>query len=244
MKHFLAKWAAFCLIASATLVAFAAWPQGPRVTTEDRNGDGRPDVWRQYDDRGAPAEVGIDTNFDGRSDVQEYYEHGTLIRRESDRNFDDRVDLVEEFDAATHERVRSIVDLDYDGTADLLVLFQDGRPVFSKRISVLAAKPLPVNPTQTGNTFVHQPQLLRRRGDVDRLAPLSDPFRVDATIRGTNAASSGHDNVGLSTSGGLPASCIDAVNPVGPPARFVARDLQASALAHLSVQSPRGPPLS
>ena len=53
------------------------------------------------------------------------------MRRDSDRDFNDRVDLVQEFDPTTHEHVRTVVDVDSDGTADLLVLFQDGRPVFS-----------------------------------------------------------------------------------------------------------------
>jgi hypothetical protein len=240
MKHLLA-WcvAVLCVVASATVAAVATWPHAPDVRTEDRNGDGRPDVWRQYDDQGQPTEVGIDTNFDGRSDIQEYYEHGTLVRRESDRNFDDRVDLVEEFDTTTHEHIRSIVDVDYDGSADLLVLFQDGRPVFSKQVSSLT-----VNPRQTGNIVPQYSQLVRRRGDLDRLAPLTDPFRVDTSIGGTQQASSRPDSVGLSTSGGLPESCIHAVSPVAPSARFVARDVQAGALAHLSVPSPRGPPLS
>jgi hypothetical protein len=241
MKHLFASWVALCVLASAAAMALAAWPHHPRITTEDRNGDGRPDVWCRYDDQGEPAEVGIDTNFDGRSDVQEYYEHGTLVRRESDRNFDDRVDLVEEFDAATHERVRSIVDLDYDGTADLLVLFQDGRPVFSKR---LKSKPSGSILGHQPQLVAHQPQPVRRSGDVDRLAPLTDPFRVDRSISGTNVAPSSRDSVWLSASGGLPASCSDAVSPVRSSARFMAREVQASPLAYLSARSPRGPPLS
>jgi hypothetical protein len=148
---------------------------------------------------------------------------------------------VEEFDAATHERIRSIVDLDYDGTADLLVLFQDGRPVFSKRLT----------PKPSGNILAdqpqlvaHQPQPVRRSGDVDRLAPLADPFRVDRSISGTNVAPSGRGSVGLSTSGGLPVSSSDAISPVRSSARFMSREVHASSLAYLSARSPRGPPLS
>src|SRR5215468_10462336 len=78
------------------------------VRATDRNGDGRPDEWRRYDQTGRLAQISVDSNFDGRSDV-------------------------EEFDPTTHQHAESVVDIDYDGRADLLVLFRDGRPVFSKR---------------------------------------------------------------------------------------------------------------
>jgi hypothetical protein len=239
MKDLFARCVAvFCVVASATVGAVVTWPHAPHLRTEDRNGDGRPDVWRQYDDHGQPTEVGIDTNFDGRSDIEEFYEHGTLVRRESDRNFDDRVDLVEEFDAATHEHVRSIVDVDYDGRADLLILFRDGRPVFSKWVSSLT------NLTQAADGSAHQPRFVRPRGDLDRLAPLSDPFSADRSVSGTHPTPGCHDSVGLSTSGGLPEVCIDALSLVAQSAHLLARDVLAASLAHLSLRSPRGPPLS
>lgn len=103
-----------------------------RLRTADVNRDGHPDVWQYYDDSGALIRMVSDTNFDGRSDVEESYVNGHLVRRATDRNFDDRVDLVDEFDATTGEHVRSVVDADFDGTADLLVLFANGKPVFSK----------------------------------------------------------------------------------------------------------------
>src|SRR5579864_5757850 len=94
-----------CVSTTAVSSIFSGAP-GDRVRTEDRNGDGRPDVWRTYDRRGRLTEVAFDTNFDGRSDVLEYYDQGALVR--------------------------SIADVDYDGRADLLVLFRDGRTVYSK----------------------------------------------------------------------------------------------------------------
>src|SRR5476651_100432 len=119
------------LCAVACAAAVAVWLRSPAgsVRTEDQNGDGRPDIWRVYDRQGQLSEVTVDTNFDGRSDVHEYYERSALVRRESDRDFNGRVDLVEEFEPTTHEHVRSVVDVDFDGTADLLVLFQGGQPV-------------------------------------------------------------------------------------------------------------------
>src|SRR5580765_2076236 len=120
-----------CVVVCAAAASLSWWARGD-VRAEDQNHDGRPDVWRAYDRQGRLASVALDTNFDGRSDVQEYYERGALVRRESDRNFNDRVDLVQEFDATTREALRSVVDVDFDGTADLLVVFQGGQPVFSK----------------------------------------------------------------------------------------------------------------
>src|SRR5215470_11411101 len=120
-------------LAACLLAAFAAvWLPGGRAFTEDRNHDGRPDVWRSYNADGQLVSIALDTNFDGRSDINEFYDNGTLIRRELDRDFNSQVDLVQEFDPATRLIVRSISDIDADGVADVLLLFQDGRPVYSK----------------------------------------------------------------------------------------------------------------
>jgi len=227
-----------CAVACAAVAVAAFWPAGRFVRTDDRNGDGRPDVWRHYDAHGRPTEVDIDTNFDGRSDVQEYYDLGMLVRRDSDLNFNDQVDLVEDFDAATHEHIRSIVDLDDDGSADLLVLFQDRRPVFSKRVS-----DLPANLRHSSDISSRRSQVASRRDD-DRLAPLDDPFRGDTSIRQAHTASLFDGGVGLSTSGGLPTPCIDAVSPTIVSAPLVAGGLELLKLADLLSPSPRGPPLS
>src|SRR5882672_4543223 len=96
-----------CAVACSVAAAVSLWLPSGALRTQDKNGDGRPDV-------------------------HEYYQRGALVRRESDRNFNDRVDLVQEFDPATREHTRSVVDVDFDGRADLLVLFRDGQPVFSK----------------------------------------------------------------------------------------------------------------
>jgi hypothetical protein len=225
-------------VACAAVAVTMVWPAGRLVRTDDRNGDGRPDVWRHYDTHGQPTEVDIDTNFDGRSDVHEYYDHGVLVRRESDRNFNDQVDLVDEFDPTTHERIRSIVDLDYDGSADLLVLFQDGRPVLSKRVSAL-----PVNLRHTRDSSARRSPIEPRRDD-DRLAPLDDPFRGETAIRQARTTWPFDGGVGLSTSGGLPASPKRAVSPAILSARLVASDVDPRALTDLLSSCPRGPPLS
>src|SRR5215831_18265974 len=105
----------------STLAAVLAWGtltagSHHHVRPEDQNHDGRPDVWRVYDDRGQLQSAAFDTNFDGRSDVQEYYQRGRLVRREADRDFNDRVDLLQEFDSVTQESTRAVIDVDFDGT--------------------------------------------------------------------------------------------------------------------------------
>ena len=117
-----------CVVACATVAAVTLPPDARRVVVEDRNQDGLPDAWRHYDQSGRLTEVSLDSNFDGRSDIEEFYDaRGAILRRSSDRNFNGQMNLVEEFDPATHEHARSVVDIDYDGSADLLVLFRDGQ---------------------------------------------------------------------------------------------------------------------
>jgi hypothetical protein len=108
----------------------------PTVTTVDRNDDGRIDVWEYHDGPfGSVTKIVEDTNFDGRPDRFSYIIGGTL-RRESDTN--------------------------HDGTADLLILYRDGVPVYAKRASpgTLAANVR----SQHGNSLI-------------------DPFETETTVR-------------------------------------------------------------
>jgi hypothetical protein len=233
MKHVSTRCLAFlCVVACATVAAVEVWPAARHVRTEDHNGDGRPDVWRRYDNRWQLTEIDVDSNFDGRPDVEEYYERGILVRRESDRNFNGQADLVEEFDAETHARTRSVVDVDYDGTADLLVLFRDGRPIFSKRTGL---------PKRSGIATGSFPGI--DQGGTGHLARLMDPFESDTVVRAIHTASHADGWVGLSSSGGLPRSRV-GVSRLSPSARHIARDAQPFALTLLPRRSPRAPPVS
>src|ERR1700732_1973871 len=115
MKHRSYRPLAVKLCALACVAAaISLWPFGRDVRTDDdKNRDGQPDVWRVYDRQGELSSMAVDTNFDGRSDVHEYYQRGALVRRESDRDFNDQVDLVQDFDAATRQTVRSVSDVDF-----------------------------------------------------------------------------------------------------------------------------------
>ncbi|HMF94774.1 MAG TPA: hypothetical protein VKE96_10790 [Vicinamibacterales bacterium] len=155
---------------AALIGRLATDPSPIRLDTGDTNRDGRPDVWRYYGHDGVLLRVDVDTNFDGRSDIQESYWNGHLIRRESDRNFDDRIDRIDDFDAATGARTRSVVDTDFNGRADLLVLLSNGAPVYSWR----ASDPAPVPAAETHATV--------RQSD-DSLLALDDPFSAAPSLR-------------------------------------------------------------
>src|SRR5262249_13802105 len=127
-----------CVFLAALAASFWLTRPAAYIRAEDRDHDGRPDLWRVFDRQGNLARVAVDTHADGRSDVQEYYEHGALVRRESDRDFNDRVDLIQEFDADTAESVRSVEDVDFDGTADVLLLYSHGQPIVAKWATVQA----------------------------------------------------------------------------------------------------------
>jgi hypothetical protein len=212
----------FCVLA----LAASLWPSsGSSVRTEDRNHDGRPDVWRVYDAHGVLRHVTIDTNFDGVPDREEQYETGVLVRRESDRNFDQLTDLVEDFDPITHLLVRSVTDVDYDGVADRLMLFQGGQAVRTEWA---------VPPSAPGGTGV------RYARSATTLAPLADPFSQRAAYRSSHHETA--DELLLAT---VVAVVVDVPNDSSQAACSCALPSVADPLVSLRLDaaSPRGPPL-
>jgi len=217
--------AIICAWLCAAAVGASLWTPHGYVQTEDRNGDGRPDVWRYYDARGQLVRVVRDDNFNTHPDEDEYYVDGALIRREVDRNFDDRVDLVEDFSATTHEPTRSVVDVDFDGTADLLVLLQGGRPVFTKwadSVSQAGARDLEsADPDAPG-----------------RLVPFRDPFRTDQAFRSYAArrttSEAANTSLGAPTTGAITPAFAVSARPVVCASRSSARSP--------STRHSRGPP--
>jgi hypothetical protein len=197
------------------------------MQSEDTNHDGRPDVWRYYDSRGVLARVSIDSNFDGRPDREEQYRNGSLTRRETDRNFDQRVDLIEEFDPSTHEHLKSVVDADFDGRADLLVLFQDGRPVHSEWAAPLAQVPAP----SAGP----------RAPSADGLLALADPFASAAALAVPRSTES-LDEIAVAVDG-LVVHPVNLVGDASPrPDRVSSVSFAPRADAFLPA-SPRAPPV-
>ena len=201
--------------------------------TEDLNRDGRPDVWRAYGRDGRIARVAFDTNFDGRSDVEELYENGILVRRETDRDFDDQIDLVQDFDPATRQIVRSLTDVNADGVADLLVLFQNGTPVFSKWMSVDRRDGLP-------ETLVAGTAAQRSNQPP---SALHDPFSADLAFRAVRVEATADEPFSLPAPIGPPEAVARPVIFAGSAQAF-ASDRPLPATTTLGTSALRGPPTS
>lgn len=223
---------AFVCAAVVAAAASSALLMTGHVQAEDRNHDGRSDLWRFYNGRGQLIRVAIDTNFDGRSDEQEYYSRGVLVRRERDRNMDDRIDLIETFDAISHELTRTLVDVDFNGVADQLVLFRNGLPVYTEHLAPPSGK------VRSNVVAVAR----SGRDPQGQLLPLLDPSRGDAALT-TIAAPDSDSIVALASFIGLPGRRFDFLTNItgsraSPPPVFGHQPAQTSP--YLT----RGPPVS
>jgi hypothetical protein len=226
-------WRALTILLSALVGSPALmwmWAPADRTRTEDRNRDGRPDVWRSYARDGRVARIAVDTNFDGRSDVEEFYEDGALVRRESDRDFNDQIDLVQEFDRTTQQIVRSVSDVNSDGVADLLVLFQDGQPVYSKWAQTMRALPVRAVAATGTSRKTHQP-----------LKSLSDPFSGDVAFEPVRVSPEANDSLGLPAPMGMPAVSSDVIR-FAKASPSIALDDQSVSSTVVDSVSLRGPP--
>jgi len=228
----LGLWASVLAFLPAALLSLLS--AGAVVSTEDRNADGRPDVWRHFDRQGHIASVSFDTNFDGQSDVREFYTAGLLVRRDSDRNFNNQVDLIQEFDSETQDPLRAISDVDFDGQADEQVLFAYGQAAFVEYAST----------PQASDAAFQQENAVSSDDDhsASGLAALADPFAAELAVRALRAGEVQHvdavppDSSVASVEG--PDSCVVDRPGVG---------ISPILIAHLSARphaqhSPRGPP--
>lgn len=176
---------ALCLFALLGCLALLSPLFSAAIRTEDRNHDGRPDLWRSFNRYGEVAAVGRDTNFDGFLDVQEFYDRGALVRRESDRDFNDVVDLIELFDRVTGREVRSISDVDGNGVADMQVSFHEGRPVFVRHLD---------SRSNTAKARSTRPRNVRTsRNTPNTLVALADPFADEPVLTGQGPVASQPD---------------------------------------------------
>jgi len=214
-----------CVAVCACAGAFPASLLTEPLQAQSRHQAGS--VWCRYDARGVLAERQLDTNGDGRPDVVEYYRDGALLRRDSDRNFNGVTDLVEDFDEVTQEHVRSIVDQDYDGTADLLLLYRHGEPVVSER----APADLPRDRRSE-----------RARQDTSTvLVSLRNPFSASPALD-SSAVPAPHETwIGPSPVAGVVASAAN-LPPPAPALTSRPRSVRVDLNAHRSLRSPRGPP--
>jgi len=104
------------LLALATSLSFPLVIQPGRSLVEDRNRDGRADVWRYFDRDGELIRVLRDRNFDGYVDTRETFDSNRVVSRAVDQNFDRR------FDPVLTTRVSTIDDVTYDVIAQPFLL--------------------------------------------------------------------------------------------------------------------------
>jgi hypothetical protein len=199
------------------------------VRAEDRNRDGHPDVWRSFDRHGRIARLSVDTNFDGRSDVEEFYEGGALVRRQTDRDFNDRIDLIQRFDPDTRLLVQSVTDVDADGVADLLVLFHEGQPVYRRQAACCSIDLAPVAGETGGDDRI----------DDDPLLPLGDPFSSDPSIRKTQVSAA--PAFASSVPVGIPRHSEER-SAIGTASSVVVAEVGDLPTAHAATFSTRAPP--
>ena len=221
------------VLAFVPTALLSLWATGVAVSTEDRNADGRPDVWRHFDRRGQLETVVVDTNFDGRSDVQEIYDGGVLRRRDSDRNFNNQVDLVQEFDSLTQDEIRSVSDRDFDGEADELVLFADGVPTFNEL--------RPRAETSSSSRAAAETPTEQADGP---LIPLQDPFAQELAVRAVKGALSQQLCSGAPQSNGLSEHPLVPLRGLAPSTVIADRHVALLAFRADDQGSPRGPPAS
>lgn|SRR5262245_37719374 len=210
-----------------------AWTGLQAATTQspDLIRDGRTGSWKAHRRAAHRSSVAIDTNADGRSDVEELYENGVLIRRASDRDFDDQIDLVQDFDPATRQIVRSITDVNDDGVADLLVLFQNGQPVFSKWMAAItwAARRDTAALRWAWRTSHQTP------------TPLVDPFSGDTAYKPVRVDATSDDAYWLPGPLSVPEAETQSVALV-PSALASTTDWDVPALTRFASSDLRGPP--
>lgn len=193
----------------------------PALQTEDRNGDGRSDVWRWYDSKGQLIRVEVDTNFDGRPDWLAEYHDNRITRIRIDSNYDNRIDEEIDFDAQTGAIVSDTIDVDRDGRADVRRLYARGTVVYSERA--------PANPAAA------------KVGVSGTLALFIDPFLNELAIQ------SGRD-LPVASAATIGAFAIQGHSP-GLDHGEALRSLLLRAIArprsapHLPLE-PRGPPSS
>ena len=174
--------------------------------------------------RDAIVERRLDTNGDGRPDVVEYYRDGALLRRDTDRNFNGVTDLVEDFDEVTQEPVRSVVDQDYDGVADVQLLYRHGQAVVSERASCPARGCIDS----------------RRRSSTSALVSLRNPFAGTLALDSVDPLPQ-EPWLGPVAAAGLLASAASVAAPA-PCLITPGRSLHSIRNASRSIPSPRGPP--
>src|SRR4030095_6224206 len=92
--------------------------------TFDRNHDGRPDAWAEYDSREVPRSAESDNNFDGIVDVWYEYRNGRLTTESADTDFNGVPDVKTEY--KNELPIRSVYKPNGSTTASLTGIYTHG----------------------------------------------------------------------------------------------------------------------
>ena len=96
------------------------------IKTEDKNNDGRPDMWIYYE-KEKPVKIESDRNYDGNPDLWILYGEKGTRTTQVDLNFDGRPDMYSYYQYG--QRIKLEIDSDYDGKLDQINEYVDGRLV-------------------------------------------------------------------------------------------------------------------
>ena len=110
------------LLISTVSICFAE-----ETKTEDKNNDGKPDMWMYYDDTNRPTKIESDRNYDGKVDLWIIYGNKGTRVTQIDMNFDGRPDMYSYYQYS--QRIKLELDSDYDGKLDQVNEYRDGRVV-------------------------------------------------------------------------------------------------------------------
>jgi hypothetical protein len=101
------------------------------IKKEDKNNDGKPDMWLYYDDNNRPVKIESDRDYDGKLDFWITYGEKGQRKTEIDLNFDGRADMYTYYQYG--QRVKLEIDTDYDGKFDQISEYRDGKTVKMQR---------------------------------------------------------------------------------------------------------------
>lgn len=111
----------FCIIIVFGLSASLCWAE--EIKKEDKNNDGKPDMWTYYDDNKRPVRIESDRNYDAKLDLWIFYGEKGQRQTQIDLNFDDRPDMYSYYKYG--QRVKLEIDIDYDGKLDQVNEYRD-----------------------------------------------------------------------------------------------------------------------
>ena len=115
-------------VSLAVLLLICVNAFGATEYTFDKNNDGEPDQWYEYE-AGRVLNEKLDTNFDGKIDYNaEFDKLSRKTREEFDVNFDGVMDDVYYYENG--KLVKQEIDSNYDGNIDIWIYVVEGNQIY------------------------------------------------------------------------------------------------------------------